>query len=317
VLRYAVEIEELPSNPLDRLSRKPPKVSEVVDRRVAVNPRQARELLAAVTYVGYQRRGLFARGQRLMALYACMYYAALQPAEAVALRQQDCYLPVGGWGRLTLEKSRPEVNRRWSDTASARGERGLKHRPSAETRQVPIPPKLVAILRQHIDIFGVASDGRIFSSDRGQPVASTAISDVWAEARTLALTPAQVVSPLAGRPYDLRHAAVSLWLNAGVPATQVAERAGRSVEVLLRVYAKCIDGGENIANMRIDAALRTSDDGLKALPSAGFIPRISHGYRHLAAPGGIWLHRLETSQGHRSAPELVFRVVAGVGFEPT
>jgi hypothetical protein len=46
-----------------------------------------------------------------MALYACMYYAALRPAEAVALRQQDCYLPVGGWGRLTLEKSRPEVNR--------------------------------------------------------------------------------------------------------------------------------------------------------------------------------------------------------------
>ena len=135
-------------------------------------------------------------------------------------------------------------------------ERGLKHRSVKETRQVAIPPELVAILRQHIEIFGVASDGRIFSSDRGQPVASTAISDVWAEARTLALTPAQVVSPLAGRPYDLRHAAVSLWLNAGVPATQVAERAGHSVEVLLRVYAKCIDGGDKVANMRIDTALR-------------------------------------------------------------
>ena len=89
-------------------------------------------------------------------------------------------------------------------------------------------------------------------------MASTAISDVWAEARTLALTPAQVVSPLGGRPYDLRHAAVSLWLNAGVPATQVAERAGHSVEVLLRVYAKCVDGGDKVANMRIDAALQDS-----------------------------------------------------------
>lgn len=255
VLRYAVEIEELSSSPLDRLSWKPPKVSEVVDHRVVVNPRQARQLLVAVTYVGYQRRGPFARGQRLMALYACMYFAALRPAEAVALRQQDCYLPAAGWGRLTLEKSRPEVNRRWSDTATAHAERGLKHRPAAETRQVPIPPELVAILRHHIDTFGVAPDGRIFSSDRGWPVASTAISDVWAEARTLALTPVQVVSPLAGRPYDLRHAAVSLWLNAGVPATQVAERAGHSVEVLLRVYAKCVDGGDKVANMRIDAAL--------------------------------------------------------------
>ena len=256
VLRYAVELEELPSSPLDRLSWKPPKVSEVVDRRVVVNPCQARELLTAVTYVGYQRHGSYARGQRLTALYACMYFAALRPGEAVGLRQQDAYLPATGWGRLVLEKSRPEVNRRWTDTAFAHEERGLKHRPVTETRPVPIPPELVAILRQHLDTFGAASDGRIFSSDRGRAVASTAISDVWAEARTLALTPAQVASPLAGRPYDLRHAAVSLWLNAGVPATQVAERAGHSVEVLLRVYAKCLDGGDQIANLRIETALR-------------------------------------------------------------
>jgi integrase len=256
VIRYAVEKEEMPSNPLDRLNWKPPKVSEVVDRRVVVNPRQARELLTAVTYVGQQRRGPHARGQRLMAFYACMYYAALRPAEVTALRRQDCYLPETGWGCLTLEKSRPEVNRRWTDSQSAHDERGLKHRAASETRRVPIPPELAAILRAHIDTFGIAPDGRIFSSGRGQPVASTAISDVWAEARTLALTPAQVASPLAGRPYDLRHAAVSLWLNAGVAATDVAERAGHSVEVLLRVYAKCLDDGEEIANNRMDAALR-------------------------------------------------------------
>jgi integrase len=92
-----------------------------------------------------------------------------------------------------------------------------KHRAADETRRVPIPPELVAILRAHVATFGVAPDGRMFSSDRGHPLASTAISDVWAEARALALTPAQVASPLAGRPYDLRHAAVSLWLAAGVP----------------------------------------------------------------------------------------------------
>ncbi len=255
-IRYAVELEEMPSNPLDRLSWKPPKVSEVVDRRVVVNPRQARELLTAVTYVGQQRRGPHARGQRLRALYACMYFAALRPGEAVGLRRQDCHLPKAGWGRLTLEKSRPEVTRRWTDSNSAHDERGLKHRAADETRPVPIPPELVAILRTHIDTFGVAPDGRIFSSERDHPVASTAISDVWAEARTLALTPAQVASPLAGRPYDLRHAAVSLWLSAGVPPQRVAARAGHSVEVLLRVYAKCLDDGEDIANTRIDAALR-------------------------------------------------------------
>ena len=164
--------------------------------------------------------------------------------------------PGSGWGRLTLEKSRPEVNLRWTDTAWAHDERGLKHRPVTETRRVPIPAELVTILRQHIDTFGVVADGRIFSSDRGGRVASRAISDVWVEARILALTPVQVASPLARRPYDLRHAAVSLWQSAGVPPARVAERAGHSVEVLLRVYAKCLDDGDQAANTRIDAALK-------------------------------------------------------------
>jgi hypothetical protein len=48
---------------------------------------------------------------------------------------------------------------------------------------------------------------------------------------------------------------VSLWLNAGVPAPEVAERAGHSVDVLLKVYAKCVDGQEKTVNDRIDAAL--------------------------------------------------------------
>jgi len=77
----------------------------------------------------------------------------------------------------------------------------------------------------------------------------------WSTARILALIPDHVASLLAGRPYDLRHAAVSLWLNAGVPAPEVAQRAGHGVDVLLRVYAKCIDGGEQLANKRIDDAL--------------------------------------------------------------
>jgi hypothetical protein len=46
-----------------------------------------------------------------------------------------------------------------------------------------------------------------------------------------------------------------LWLNAGVPATEVADRVGHSVEVLLKIYARCIDGDEGIVNRRIDDAL--------------------------------------------------------------
>jgi integrase len=61
---------------------------------------------------------------------------------------------------------------------------------------------------------------------------------VTAQARTLLATGHRSDR----RPYDLRHAAVSLWLNSGVPATEVARRAGHGVAVLLKIYAHCIDG---------------------------------------------------------------------------
>ncbi|MDN3351807.1 hypothetical protein [Actinomadura sp. DC4] len=57
-----------------------------------------------------------------------------------------------------------------------------------------------------------------------------------------AFTPAQIKRPLARKPYDFRHAGVSLRLNAGTPPTNVAEWAGHSVEFLQRVYARCLDG---------------------------------------------------------------------------
>jgi hypothetical protein len=63
-----------------------------------------------------------------------------------------------------------------------------------------------------------------------------------------------VASPLAGRPYDLRYAAVSLSLNWGVPAPKVAERAGHSVDVLLKVYAKCVAGDTEKINKVIEDA---------------------------------------------------------------
>ena len=77
--------------------------------------------------------------------------------------------------------------------------------------------------------------------------------------RKQALTEAQCRSPLGRRPYDLRHAAVSLWLNSGVPATEVARRAGHGVAVLLKIYAHCIDGQADAANERITDALGAED----------------------------------------------------------
>ena len=78
---------------------------------------------------------------------------------------------------------------------------------------------------------------------------------VWSLAREQAFTAEQVATPLAARPYDLRHACLSTWLAAGVAPTQVAEWAGHGVDVLLRVYAKCLDNTESVAMERIEQAL--------------------------------------------------------------
>jgi integrase len=252
-LGYAVELGLLPANPLDRIQWKAPAVAETLDRRSVASPAQAGRLLQAV-------RGQGPRGAHMEAFFGCLYYAALRPAEAVALREADCVLPARGWGRIDLAASAPRAGTEWTDDGASREERGLKHRAASETRSIPIPPVLARMLRAHIQRYGTGPGGRLFRTARGGPLNDTGYGEVWQRARPLALTPAQQASPLARRPYDLRHAAVSLWLNAGVPATEVARRAGHGVAVLLKVYANCIDGQATTANQRINDALDGHDD---------------------------------------------------------
>jgi integrase len=252
VLDYAVELEHLPNNPIDRVKRKKVRVVKSVDRRSVASPVQARELLTAVTYVGgYKRAG----GRKLRAFFAVLYYAGTRPAEAVNLKRSDCVLPESGWGSLTLHTTRPTAGKAWTDSGETHDTRGLKQRADKDTRPVPIPPQLVAILSEHIKEFGVPAGGALFPSERKGVLASSTYSRVWKQARLLALTEQQVTSPLAARPYDLRHACASLWLNSGVPATEVAERLGHSVDVLLKIYAKCIDGQRDSINKRISDGL--------------------------------------------------------------
>ncbi|MEV4183575.1 tyrosine-type recombinase/integrase [Streptosporangium canum] len=253
-LQYAIDLGELTENPLKRIKQKKIGRSDAVDRRAVVNPAQMRELLTAVSYVGSWNR---ARGRRLVAFYATLYFAGTRPAEAVGLRESDCQLPERGWGLLTLAQTRPSSGKHWTDNGQVHDQRGLKQRDERAVREVPIPPDLVAILRTHIAEFGTAEDGRLFHNERGGVLGASTYARAWEEARNLALSPQQVASPLAGRPYDLRHAALSTWLNAGVDATEVANRAGNSVEVLLKRYAKCIDGREKINNSRIEMALKS------------------------------------------------------------
>ncbi|GAA2160961.1 phage integrase family protein [Humibacillus xanthopallidus] len=260
--QYAVEVAALPTNPLDRIAWRPPTHTDEIDRRVVVNPHQAKELLDVVAAIY----------PSLEAFFACIYYAGLRPSEVRHLKVQDFELPTSldSWGTLHLLGSTQTVGSAWTDTGQATEDRSLKHRARRATRQVPAPPELVAVLRRHIDTFPPGLEGRLFVTRAGRagiPVAPPFASPqsmgivyrVWDKARQGALTEAEYRSPLAKRPYDLRHAAVSLWLNAGVPATQVAEWAGHSVSVLLRVYASCIVGQDAASRRRVELALSAAE----------------------------------------------------------
>jgi integrase len=136
---------------------------------------------------------------------------------------------VEGWGWLHLSGSTQQVGEDWSDSGKSLEDRELRHRAKKATRDVPACPELVRILRHHLREHCRDANGRKFNAAgaRVVPVSkSTYLRSPVCQARVVALTPAQQRSPLAHRPYDLRHAAVSLWLNAGVPATQVAQWPG-------------------------------------------------------------------------------------------
>jgi integrase len=132
----------------------------------------------------------------------------------------------------------------------------------AEVRWVPVPSELVAILRAHIASSVSAMAAGSCAAGAAARCRRASTSGIWSKARQAALTEAEAASPLARRPYDLRHAAASLWLNAGVPAPEVARRLGHSVAVLLKVYANCIDGQEATANGRIQGALTAGRETL-------------------------------------------------------
>jgi integrase len=124
-------------------------------------------------------------------------------------------------------------------------------------RVVPCPPELTEHLHTHLRAHGTAANGRLFRAMRDDgPLSSSVYGRAWAKARAATFTPEVLATPLAKRPYDLRHAAVSTWLNATGDPTRVAEWAGHTVSVLLRVYAKCLDGGELDARKRVEERLR-------------------------------------------------------------
>ena len=240
---YAVELGLLDTNLIRALKWTAPKVSGQVDRRCVVN-RDRRE--PCLRQCAPQQPS----GPRLVAFFAVMYYAGLRPEEAINLGRDNVILSPGvwdeesqqwqdppedeDWGELHIRTATPDAGGEWTDDGSPRERRQLKHRAKGDSRIAPVHPELTRLLRDHMTQFGTAPDGRLFGGVRGGELPTITYRRAWIKAREAALTAIEQGSPLARRPYDLRHACLSTWLNGGVYPTQVAEWAGHSVDVLLR-----------------------------------------------------------------------------------
>jgi integrase len=205
-LGYAVKLGHLPTNPLTNLKRTAPRVPESVDPRVLVDQRRAQALLEAV---GSQKN----HGPQLTAFFAWIYYAAIRPSEVVALRVDNVLMPADRkeWGEFRINRSAPAAGTSWTDSGQRRETRQLKHRAVGEVRVVPCHPRLVEILRDHLQRFGTAPDGRLFRGARGGQLSEGVYGRIWQDARRAALTSGEAASSLAARPYDLRHACVTNW----------------------------------------------------------------------------------------------------------
>ncbi|MBR8744994.1 tyrosine-type recombinase/integrase [Nocardiopsis sp. MG754419] len=269
-LDFAVEQRHLPANPVSfhrnpagAIKWSPPKISNVVDKRSVPNPAQARLLLDAVAEQGRS-------GHLLRPFFAVMYFAGLRPEEAVNLRWTDVALPrfewdaesrswvapADAWGEITVREVAPDVGGLWTDSGGQRDRRPPKGQAEGESRPVPCAPKLSLILWEHGRREERGPDNLVFFGERGRQLATSTYSKAWRKARRMALTAEQFEGLLARRPYDLRSACVSTWLNQGVNPPQVAEWAGHGLDVLLRIYARCLDGGERERRWPVSAGRR-------------------------------------------------------------
>ena len=266
-LGYAVRKKRLSQNPLskDNLPEgwAPPQApDDTLDPRAVGSPALVASMLQACGTASKRQ------GPRFQAFFGCMFYAMMRPSEVAALTREGCHLPETGWGYLIFADSSSAAGKAYTDDGQVHEHRGLKGRtkgrPSPRARRpvrkVPIPPELVELLRAHLQRYGTAPDGRLFRSESGNPLQPSTWWRAWQNVRAAALTPGQLASPLMKRPYDLRHSGVTWRLNSGVPATEVAAWAGHSVEMLTRVYARCVVGLEGVWIDRMDQGLHLGEE---------------------------------------------------------
>lgn len=179
----------------------------------------------------------------------------LRPGEAVELRARNLTITNGQPTAVTVRGTHAEVPDRFLLDGETR-RRPLKGRGHRASRTIPVFTVLRPVLARHLEAYTDGRDAaRVFTNTAGSKInLSNFHRDVWDAART-ATFPAD--SPLRHvRRHDLRHAAITAWLNAGVPLKTCQAWSGHTtVSVLLDTYLGATRGDDQLGQQRVDDAL--------------------------------------------------------------
>ncbi len=160
-----------------------------------------------------------------------------RPSEVFGFEVSDLCLPADGWGAVTISESRVGRSLRWAMDGDLEYD---EPKSMNSTRTVPIPPQLVAILREHLAETGI-TEGRLFPGGVG--------FKHWPDSLALACRKAGVKRM---SPYDLRRAYAShLHLN-GFADTKISARMGNTVEILRKHYLFDVDDTDDEANEKLE-----------------------------------------------------------------
>ncbi len=263
ILRYAVEIGELKSNPVTAL------------RKVAVRDKREARALSPSEVESLRAEMPVARDRTLVSVMAL---AGLRPGEAQALT----------WGDV-LEDTIKVSKRALSDGTIANGTKAPRNA-TPKHRTVPLLAPLKKDLMEFRILSGVPdSHALIFPKADG-----TAWSDSdWRNWKNRVFRKATVRAGLHGViPYDLRHSYGSLMHAARKNVIEIARAMGHSPQVNLGTYSHVIadlEGqtevdatsailaarnryGQNMAKHSTRHALPTADASGQAKPSQGLEP---------------------------------------------
>jgi len=238
-IRRAVDLEFLPVDPWPptpkgRNRRKVHRARKTVDIRRLPDP-------AAMVSIIDHMRSHQPGSRTYQAMTAVVYYGGLRPSEVAMLRPRALILP---------DDPGPESNAGWGYVEVTEADDGWDEpvEPKTGDRRVPIPPRLVRLLRDWVREHHLGPDDLLFRTRCGnRPSESN-----WARAMKRAC---ELAKHRRIRVYDGRHAAATTWLKAGLPLGDTARRLGHSVETLVSHYIGALDGDETSGNKLIDAVL--------------------------------------------------------------